>query len=274
MAKDIRIANVNYNDVPALDIPLQSSGTARFYDVQGSQEFNENGTFDVTTLAQAVINVSGSGGGLVLVKEFDPMVFKFSQTDFNGWTPSSTAKAILAAQTVGTFTAADIDDNDYFIRTKAFIDVKYNSGTSTAKGTFQKTAIENWYDYTRRPSTYAMMEAGTLNTNVFETVSNLWVSKYYNTSWTLIYSGAYGIYPSNAAPTSSSTTATSPTVTVKTPIINAKCNSTYFSTTMAGKVDQEASTITFKSYAYRADGGYRRKEIYESIIDLWQNGLE
>lgn len=68
MAKDIRIANVDYNDVPALDIPLQDSGYARFYDVEGSQEYQQNGTYDVKTLSQIVVNVSGGSGATNIVK--------------------------------------------------------------------------------------------------------------------------------------------------------------------------------------------------------------
>lgn len=68
MAKNIRIANVDYNTVPALDIPLQTSGTARFYDVEGSQTITQNGTYDVTTLAEIVANISGSGGASNIVQ--------------------------------------------------------------------------------------------------------------------------------------------------------------------------------------------------------------
>lgn len=277
MAQTVNLWGATYSDVPALIVP-SGNGTARFTDtsVTTAEESDvaSGKVFIKADGSQATGTASGGGGGgLVLVKEFEPMEFTFAETDFNGWTPSSTAKAILATQTVGTFTATDIAENDYFIRTKCCANVQYISGTSTAKGMTDFCVMENWYSYTRRPSTYAMMNAGTRNTNVFETVSNLWVLKYYNTSWTLIYSGSYSIYPSNSAPSSSSTTAASPTVTVKTPIINAKCNATYFSTTMAGKVDQDASTITFKSYAYRADSGYNRKDVYESLIDMWQNGL-
>lgn len=277
MAQNISLLGADYTAVPAVLLPKTGGGTARFDDAtvttavaedvaSGKVFLASNGTITTGT-------ASGGGGGLVQVAEYEPIVIKFADTDFNGWTPSTTAKAIVPTQTVGTFAATHVDEYDYFIRTKAFVDVQYIEGTATSKGKFDLTAVENWYSYTRRPSTYAQMNAGTKNSNVFETVSNLWVSKYYNTSWTLIYSGAYGIYPGNQAPSSSSTSAVSPTVTVKTPIINAKCNATYFSTAMAGKVDQNLSTITFKSYAYRAESGYMRLPIYDSIIDMWQNGL-
>ncbi len=276
--QNIALMGAEYPNVPAVSLPKVGGGTALFTDVtpttataadvaSGMIFFDADGT--------QTIGTSSGGGGLVQVAEFEPIVVKFSETDFNGWTPSSTAKTILAAQTVGTFVASHLDEYDYFIRTKAFVDVQYIDGTATSKGRFALTALENWFDYTRRPSTYSQMNSGTKNANVFETVTNLWVSKYYNTAWALLNSGSYGIYPSTQAQahSSSSSSAVSPTVTVKTPIIKAKCNATYFSTTMAENVDQDASTITFKSYAYRAESGYMRIPIYDSIIDMWANGL-
>ena len=278
MAKSIDWLGNTYTDVQYLVFPKTGGGEARYDDVTMTTAVESDVTAGKTfLLADGTIATGtgsgGGGGGLVLVADFAKMTYKFSDTNYATWTPSTTAATMLATQTVGTFTATDIDKNDYFIRTRCAINVKYKSGTSTAKGMFAMTVFENWYAYTRRPSTYAMLNAGTRNSNLFESVSNTWVSKYYNTSWTIIYSSSYGIYPANQAPASSSATATSPTVTVKTPVITAKCQATYFSTGMAANVDQDASTVVFKSYAYRADGGYRRNDIYESMIDMWANGL-
>ena len=33
MSKNVKIANTNYNNVPSITVPLQTSGTASFYDV-------------------------------------------------------------------------------------------------------------------------------------------------------------------------------------------------------------------------------------------------
>lgn len=49
----------------------------------GSQTFTENGTFDVTSLAEAVINVAGGGGGLEYeYGEFKPTTVKNSNNTF------------------------------------------------------------------------------------------------------------------------------------------------------------------------------------------------
>lgn len=63
MAQNVTIAGRSYSAVPSVQMPKTGGGIATFYDVEGSQTFTENGTFDVTTLAQAVINVAGGGGG-------------------------------------------------------------------------------------------------------------------------------------------------------------------------------------------------------------------
>ena len=216
---------------------------------------------------------SGGGGGLVHLATLPTIEIAFEDTAFNGWTPSTTAKAILPTQTAGTFVASNVDDYDYYVRQRTYVDVNYIEGTATAKGMFKLCLGENWNAITRRSGTASTLNAGTFNANVSESVATTYLLKYYNTSWTALYTSAYGIYPSNTAQTLSSTSATSPTVTVKTNVINAKCQSTYFSTTMAEKVDQANTFIKIAIDIYRAESGYMRKTIYHSLADMWLHGL-
>lgn len=67
MAKNITLLGASYSDVPAVTLPQTGGGTATFYDDVGSQTYTENGTYDVTGLATAVVNVSGGGGKNVQV---------------------------------------------------------------------------------------------------------------------------------------------------------------------------------------------------------------
>lgn len=62
---NITLMGASYSDVPAVNLPKTGGGMATFLEVAGSQTFTENGTFDVSTLAQAIVNVAGGGGGLV-----------------------------------------------------------------------------------------------------------------------------------------------------------------------------------------------------------------
>lgn len=241
----------------------------------GTLTITENGTnYNVQNYAKVDVAVpSGVSGGLVHVGSLNDWRIALSDTAFNGWTPSTTAKAILATDTLGTFVATDIVNNDYFIRQRAYLEVAYVSGTTNGKGLYKKNCVENWYAVTRRPSNNTNMNAGTRNTGVAESVTNLHVGQYYNGGWVALYSTSYGIYPSNQAPTFSSTTAASPTITVKRMVWNARCHATYFSTGYAKKVDQANTFINIKTDIYRREGGYDRATLYTSLADIWNNGL-
>lgn len=220
-----------------------------------------------------LVDVTAGGGGLVYVASLPVVEIPLSETDYATWTPSTTAKVILATDTIGTYTATNIAETPYFNRIRFYIDVVYIEGTTNAKGLFKKVLGENWYSMSRRPSNNANWESGTANGSIAEAVGNTWICQYYNSGWVVLANGAYGFYPSNTAPALSSSTAASPVVTVKRPVINAKCQATYFSTGMAAKVDQEKTIIKLVTDIYRVDGGYNRNEIYNSMIDMWHNGL-
>lgn len=59
---NISLWGATFNGTPAVDLPTSSGGTARFYEVSGSDTITENGTYDVMTLSSVVVNVAGSGG--------------------------------------------------------------------------------------------------------------------------------------------------------------------------------------------------------------------
>ena len=59
---NISLLGATYNSVSGITLPKQGGGTATFPWVEGSETKTENGTYDVTSLAQIVINVAGGGG--------------------------------------------------------------------------------------------------------------------------------------------------------------------------------------------------------------------
>jgi len=67
MAQNITLFGASYTDVPAVLLPKTGGGNALFYDVQGSQTITQNGTVDVSSLAEVVVNVAGGGSGLTLL---------------------------------------------------------------------------------------------------------------------------------------------------------------------------------------------------------------
>lgn len=65
MAQNITWLGASYSNVPAVELPKTGGGTATFYDDTGSQTYTENGTYDVTGLAEAVVNVAGGESATV-----------------------------------------------------------------------------------------------------------------------------------------------------------------------------------------------------------------
>lgn len=62
MAKpDIKLLGATYSGVAGVTLPKNGGGTATFPWVEGSETKTANGTYDVTNLAELVVNVSGSG---------------------------------------------------------------------------------------------------------------------------------------------------------------------------------------------------------------------
>ena len=276
---DVIINNVTYADVPSIVIPKDGGGYAVYTEGGGGgsvlmpKTITTNGTYDPANDSVDGYSAITANVDLVQVATLPTMTVLLKNTEYDTWTPSTTAKAIYATQVAGTFTATDIAQHNYFVRIRGYVDVQYQSGTSVAKGMFQKCCIENWNCISKKASNAANLNSGTMNSTVNESVNTTYLNKYYNGGWVAIYSSAYGFYPSNTNPSISSTSATSPTITVNTPVINAKCNATYFSTTMAGKVDKDASSIKFVFNIYRADVGYMRSIVNSSLKDMWQGGL-
>ena len=88
--------------------------------------------------------LSWFGAGAELVTTFTLADVKLSATDFNTWTPSTTATDILATRSAGTFVATDAPNWNYFIVWETKIPIVYASaGTNKAKPLFLASIIIN-----------------------------------------------------------------------------------------------------------------------------------
>ena len=58
---NISLLGATYSGVKGVTLPKSGGGTATFPWVEGSETKTANGTYDVTNLAQLVVNVSGGG---------------------------------------------------------------------------------------------------------------------------------------------------------------------------------------------------------------------
>lgn len=194
------------------------------------------------------------GAGAELVQTFTLADVKLSATSFASWTPSTTAKDILATRTAGSFTATDMENYDYFLCWDTKIPIVYQEGAvDKARGLF--LSAFHVQALCMRASSYENYKAQNQNSNVCVTAfsgGNFY--RYYgSTQGTITYtnSASYGFYGTVTAATFSSSTAASPTVTVKSPKVTARCSTTYLSTGNAALIDQAKTIISQKCLVYR-----------------------
>ena len=190
-------------------------------------------------------------------------------TGFNGWTPSTTAKDIIASTTAGTF-VADLLNYEYYLVWRSGIDIAYTgSPTLKALPTFERAMqIQEVF---RRCGTWANIQDGTPLTN---TSGNIYTSsflRYYGTTTgTITYTWATsnGFYHTLTAATFSNGTANNPTVTVKTPKVTAKCSTTYMSTASAGAIDQDNTKGWISCSICRVKTRGIERGIYDETVKL------
>lgn len=224
----------------------------------------------VRALPQMTSEFRWLGADVELVKTFDPITKKLSETTFATWTPSTTASDILATADVGTFAVSDFSVYEYYILWECKMPiVAAASATKKALPVFvvssQAQAIY------KRPSSWANLEAHNFNGNVCTSLATGTFMRYYgSTTNTLTYTWgtSYGFYFTLTAATFSSTTAANPTVTVKSPKVTARCNASYMSTTNAGLIDQDKTVITIQAKVYRAKAPSVFHGNYANVIKL------
>lgn len=194
-----------------------------------------------------------------------------SSTGFASWTPSTTAKSIVSSATAGTFTAA-MDTYDYLVKWTFEFNNAFQSG-ATLQVTPIRQYVNIYQGLFRRPSNNSNLTSETFNGNATVTLYTAPIIKYYNSSGSVAvgYTASYGIYPSTTAMTISSTTAASPTITVKTPQIYARCSTTYMATARAAEIDQDNAEYTLRADIYRMPQGGTIRAIYNDLVHEFNN---
>lgn len=248
------------------------------YTPSGSAQIIPSGRFltgdqTISAIAPPWYDMSGDmawlGKGAELVgQNFYKKVDTLSNTLYNGWSPSTTAKAIVASVTLSDakFTATDIDQYAYYIFWECGVDIAYTgSPTLKALPVFGRALIVQ--NLVKRPDTMVNIQSVNCNATVNQAAYTASFLRYYGTttgSITYTWASSNGLYFTATAPTISSTTAVSPTITPKTPVFNAKVSTTYMSTTSANAIDQANSAWWIKgTKIYRVkrecffDGIYR-----------------
>lgn len=206
------------------------------------------------------INYSWLGLDATLVHEITPITIALKDTDFNTWTPSTTGATVVTSRTLS-------DSTQKYVATDLLVDGGYDyinvwnmklpvvyTGTPTQKAMPVFACGLLVQAIFRRYSSFVNLTEGNLNNNVAAQQTLATFLRYYgSTTGTITYtnSASYGFYFANVVPTISSTTARSPTITLKTPTMSARCSSTYMSTTNAELIDKEKTKLTYTCKVYR-----------------------
>ena len=223
------------------------------------------GSQTISAIPDTWYDMSGAmswlGADATLVHEITPITVALKDTDFNTWTPSTTAATVVESQTLS---------NEKYVATDLLLDGGYNylniwnmklpvvytgSPTNKARTLFSCGLLVQ--AIFRRYSSYTNLLDGNMNNNVTAQTTLATFERYYSSSSSLTYtnSASYGFYFTSVVPSISSATAQSPTITLRTPSMNARCSTAYLSTANCGLVDKTNTklTITCKVYRVRQD---------------------
>lgn len=175
MAKpNISLLGATYSGVAGVTLPKSGGGTATFPWVEGSETKTENGTYDVTNLAQLVVNVSGGGGevhiGTATVSNSDATATSIEFDSLLG-----TPKAFFVRCT--TTLSRSSSYRHYYVAT-----MEYN-GTSTKGNRWyryngQFSNITSGYSYTYSNGTLTLKSSGNQTTSP---------GSFYNGNYELVY---------------------------------------------------------------------------------------
>ena len=251
--KDITLLGVDYSDVPSVVLPKTGGGTAKFIDMD--------------------VDLGWMGPNPAHVGTIYSQTYTLDQTEFDTWTPSTTAKVIVATGAVSQTQVVDLEHYEYLVRWRCDFRNALNTG-ATKKAQIDVQTASHWQHIHRRPYGLANIETMTDTrnycTNMFGT-STLLV--YWNTSGTKTWTttNSYGIYQTYQAATFNNNS-TTPTVTFNYPSITARCYSSYFATARAAEVDKANATVKLRGDLYRFDKGYGwarhwYKDAYEMYAD-------
>ena len=216
------------------------------------------------------------GANPELVSRFYQKRTLLKDTLFNGWTPSTTAKAIIATETLSNI-SVDLANYEYWIVWRWDYVPTFVTG-ATMKAQITRQCGTMYQNIHRRPYGIANIAAHTdtynYNLNLMSTSSSYCF--YYSTGGSATWTSgiSYGFYPGLNAPAFGSTSATSTTIAPKTPTFNARCYSSYFATARAPEVDQNNTTITIFGDLYRVKRGTSLVRcMYHDAIDIYNSPL-
>ena len=253
----------------------------------GSYEVTPNTTTQILYTADkqmaenVVVNPMPQPSWLGINEEYLGEIYNYSktlaQTDYNTWTPSATATTIVPTVALTPITI-DTSKYDYYIKWLMDANFTYNNGATT-RAMVTRFACVYMQEIYMRPNTLEQIETDNFayNVNAQNCFPNAAALVYYNTSGNLVaqqisYGPAYLSALQNA--TISGVLAETPSVTINTPVISARCSNSYFSTANAALIDKTKSTIKMKGYMYRVQKkSSPTSHMNQELVNVYANPL-
>lgn len=217
---------------------------------------------------------TGSNDAQYVDKIYD-WIGTLDDTTYPSWTPSTTAKTILATTSgVASFTIPDRTKESYYLVARWGMNFEYNSGTTMtyAPVRFVCFSLQAYYQY---PSNYSQYLSGEYTAYSNTTLLNGYYLVYYNSSGTLTgATNAYGpAYVTSAPSWTTAISGNSVTVTLNRLALFARCNTSYFTTDRAADIDTANSTIRCRYDILKgpAENFYngRYRKIADILNDNW-----
>ena len=243
--------------------------------VSGSETKTQNGTYDVTNLAELVVNVSGGGGGdswswmgknPTKVKTYVDEKVYLKDSGFASWTPTTTDTSLVAAANYERYYGSA--DYDYVIYYRWHTHYEYSSQPNYSINDYYHVGAYFiygvWSDKSHAtsgtPDSYASQTASARSMMIYKASTG--VDTYASQT-------NYGVYPAISAPGTGNLN-----LTAKSYQIKARCSASYFSTTAAAAVDQDASFYEQTVELWQVDRGTTPTGFFmDDTRDMWLNGF-
>ena len=280
-ATDVASGKYFYTSAGVKTEGTASGGSANIEELNVTQNGTYTASGGVDGYSPVIVNVSGGGGdpwswmgkNPTKVKDYGTTKVYLKNTNYNTWTPTTSATQIVASANLEAYTG-DFSTYDYIVYQRFHTHFEYGSGRTT--GNYISDFY--WcvaYGTVKYRTTYAQMVSGDYSTTSCPAVGGARQGLFYASSnGTSSYTAqtAYGVYPYNTV--TPTVLFSSSSITPKTPQLNARCQNTYFSTTNASAVNKDTSYYEINTQIWRIDGHTTDGQFMDDQLRvMWLNGI-